>query len=146
MWGIGTRHKECVTRFVAALNAHDIDEMSALMTDSFTYIDSLREGVEGREKVLEGLRMLFETDPGFGIEIDRMSYQGGHVLMTGRITSERFGDNRRAVWRVLCDGKHLAEWQSWAEGGLPSMSRALAPEFARNLAHRAAEKPDLSEG
>ena len=116
------------------------------MTEDFTYIDSWREGVTGRDRVMPALRSLFQLDPHFRIEVDHMDWREPHVLMIGRVFSSQFGDNRRAVWQVRCEGGHIAEYQAWAEGGPPPMSRMLAPEHARNMAERAAPKPKLEGG
>lgn len=140
------REKALVERFVAALNAHDADAIEPLLTEDFTYIDSWREGVTGRDRVMAALRSLLVIDPGFRIEVDRMDWREPHVLMTGRVHSRQFGPDRRAVWQVLVREGLIAEYQAWAEGGPPPMSRMLSPEYARSMADRAAEKPELEEG
>ena len=145
-WGRPRRDKALVERFVAALNAHDADTLESLLTEDFTYIDSWREGVTGRDKVMAAFRTLLAIDPDFGIEVDRMDWRDPHVLMTGRVNSRQFGPNRRAVWQVLVRGGKVAEYQAWAEGGPPPMSRMLAPEHTHSMADRAAEKPELEEG
>ena len=118
-WGRSQKSKALVARFVAATNAHDIDAMRDLMTADYTYIDSWREGVSGRDAVLEGARHLFATDPGFGIEVESVSFSEPHVLMRGWANSSipAFG-RRRAVWRALCENGLIREWQSWAEAAL----------------------------
>lgn len=141
-WGRAGKSKACVRRFVEALNARDFPTMSDLIAHDFCYIDSWREGVQGREKILAALQLLIEQDPDFAMQLDRMSYQGGHVLMSGRIMSSVFGQDRRAVWRVTCDGEKLLDWQSWAEMGPPPMTRVLLPLEARDFSYRSAEKPD----
>lgn len=133
-------------RFVAALNAHDADAIEPLLAEDFTYIDSWREGVTGRTKVVAALRSLLLIDPDFSIEVDRMDWRDPHVLMTGRVNSRQFGPNRRAVWQVLVRDGKMAEYQAWAEGGPPPMSRTLSPQHTRSMAERAAEKPELEEG
>ena len=145
-WGRPRRDKALVERFVVALNAHDADSLEGLLTEDFTYIDSWREGVTGRDKVMAAFRSLLAIDPDFGIEVDRMDWRDPHVLMTGRVNSRQFGPNRRAVWQVLVRDGRVAEYQAWAEGGPPPMSRMLAPEHARSMADRAAERPELEEG
>jgi hypothetical protein len=148
LWGKSRREKALVERFVTALNAHDADEIEGLLTEDFTYIDSWREGVTGRDRVMAALRSLVQIDPDFGIEVDTMDWRDPHVLMTGRVNSRQFGSGRRAVWQIrLRDGK-MCEYQAWAEGGPPPMSRMLAPEHTQSMAHRAAPKPavDSDEG
>jgi ketosteroid isomerase-like protein len=145
LWGRGQKCKALAGRFVAALNAHDTDALSALVTEDFTYIDSWREGVSGRDLVLHAIKPLFDSDPEFGVEVEKVSYRAPHVLMSGKVNSARFGSGRRAVWRVRCEGDQVAEWQSWAEGGPPPMTRALAPKEARDLSDRAGDLPDISD-
>lgn len=144
VWGRSRRDKATAQRFVEAVNAHDLNALGQLMTDDFAYIDSWREGIVGRDKALAAVGVLFATDPEFGIDVERSSFRDPHVLMSGTVSSIQFGDKRRAVWRALCEGNCLAEWQSWAEGGPPPMSRTLAPDAARDLSDRAADKPDIS--
>lgn len=143
--GRAYKHKALVARFVEAINAHDAEALEPMMTEDFAYIDSWREGVVGREPVIAGIRVLFASDPEFGVSVEKTSYRAPHVLMSGTVSSARFGESRRAVWRVRCEGDRVAEWQSWAEGGPPPMSRMLAPQAARDLSERATDKPDPSQ-
>lgn len=142
LWGRSRRNKALVERFVAALNAHDADRLESMLTEDFTYIDSWREGVRGRDKVMAALRSLIMIDPDFGIEVDKMDWRDPHVLMTGRVNSRQFGMGRRAVWQVLVRDGLVAEYQAWAEGGPPPMSRMLSPQHATDMSDRASEKPD----
>ena len=144
-WGRSRRNKALVERFVAAINAHDVDAVESLITEDFTYIDSWREGVSGRDRVIAGLRQLVAIDQEFGIEVDRMDWRDPHVLMSGRVNSAQFGSGRRAVWQLLVRDGQVAEYQAWAEGGPPPMSRMLSPDHARDMAARASEKPNLEE-
>lgn len=144
-WGRAYKDKALVARFVEALNAHDADALESLIADDFAYIDSWREGIVGRETVMAALRPLLASDPQFGVDVEKVSYRAPHVLMSGKVNSAQFGEGRRAVWRVLCRGGLVAEWQSWAEGGPPPMSRALAPGEARDMSHRATDRPDIGD-
>lgn len=146
LWGRSRREKALIERFVAALNAHDIDTLESLLTVDFTYIDSWREGVTGRDRVIAALRSLILIDPEFGMEVDRMDWREPHMLMTGRVNSRQFGWGRRAVWQVLVRDGKVAEYQAWAEGGPPPMSRMMSPGHVRDMASRAAEKPEFEEG
>src|SRR5689334_12057009 len=103
LWGRGNKCKALAARFVAAVNAHDPEAMRPLVTEDFTYIDSWREGVTGRDRVLEGSRMLFANDPGFGIEVETISYSEPFALMRGWVNSANPEvGRRRAVWRARC--------------------------------------------
>jgi hypothetical protein len=140
LWGRVRKSKTLVSRFVAAVNAHDVDAMRALVTPDYTYIDSWREGVTGRDAVMAGAKRLFEADPGFRVEVEAMSFSDPYVLMRGWACSDipAFG-RRRAVWRARCENGLISEWQSWAEGGPPAMSRTYSPEDAQDLSGRAGD-------
>lgn len=142
LWGRIRKSKALVSRFVAAVNAHDVDAMHALVAPDFTYIDSWRQGVTGRDAVMAGTRRLFEADPGFQVEVETMSFSDPDVLLRGWASSDMpaFG-RRRAVWRARCENGLISEWQSWAEGGPPAMSRTFSPGEVRDLSDRAADLP-----
>ncbi len=134
-----------VERYVAAINAHDTQTLETLLTEDFTYIDSWREGVRGRDKVMVAFRQLVALDPDFGIEVDRLDWRDPHVLMTGRVNSRQFGMGRRAVWQILVRDGLVAEYQAWAEGGPPPMSRMLSPQHVTDMSGRAADKPEVGK-
>ncbi|GGD90798.1 hypothetical protein GCM10011515_08110 [Tsuneonella deserti] len=145
LWRRGQKCKALAEKFVAAVNAHDADAMRALVTADFTYIDSWREGVTGREQVIEGARLLFASDPGFGIEVESISFSDPFALMRGWVTSDNPEvGRRRAVWRARCEDGLLAEWQAWAEGGPPPLNRTYSPEATVDMSDRAPAKPGSS--
>lgn len=146
MWGRARREKALVERFIAAFNARDMAALRAMMTEDFTYIDSWREGVSGRDTVMPLLVGMFELDPEFTAEIETLDWRAPHVLVTGRVYSRHFGTARRALWQVLVRDGKVCEYQSWAEGGPPRLSRTVAPEHVRDLSDRASAKPILEEG
>ncbi len=142
LWSRGRKCKALVARFVAAANAHDADAMAGLVTADFAYIDSWREGVTGRDKVIAGARVMFAADPGFRIEVESMSFSDPFVLMRGWVESSLPAvGRRRAVWRARCEDGLIAEWQAWAEGGPPRMSRTFSPSAVQDFSNRAPEHP-----
>ena len=142
MWGRANRDKGLAQRFAAAVNAHDLIALSDLMHDDFTYIDSWREGIVGRQVALDAIKLLFDRDPDFAIEVEETSFKQPEVLMRGLVRSPYFGGDRRAVWRIVCEGDQVREWQSWAEGGPPGMTRNLAPDDLRDMSNLAGDSPD----
>ncbi len=142
LWGRGIKCKALAARFVAAVNAHDADALGDLVTDDFTYIDSWREGVTGRDRVVEGSRQLFLADPGFRIEVESASYSDPFALLRGWVNSANPDvGRRRAVWRARCQNGRIAEWQAWAEGRPPPLNRTFSPEATIDMSDRAPEVP-----
>jgi hypothetical protein len=131
MWGRSRKAKGLVERFVAAINAHDVGAVEALLTEDFTYIDSWREGVRGRDRVMAALRVLAEIDPDFGIEVDTMQWREPLILMSGRVNSRQFGMGKRAVWQITLRGDRISEY--------------LAPGHVEDMSHRAADKPAIGD-
>jgi hypothetical protein len=142
LWGRGRKCKALAARFVTALNAHDAEAMRGLVTPDFTYIDSWREGVVGRDIVIAGARALFEADPGFRLDVESTSFSDPFVLMRGWVESARPEIGRlRATWRARCDDGLIGEWQAWAEIRVPGLSRTYSPHVAQDMSDRAPEKP-----
>jgi hypothetical protein len=142
LWGRGRKCKALAARFVAALNAHDADTMRGLVTADFTYIDSWREGVVGRDLVIEGARALFKADPGFRLDVESMSFSEPYVLLRGWVESARPEIGRlRATWRARCDDGLIGEWQAWAQTSVPGLSRTYSPDVAEDFSDRASDKP-----
>lgn len=143
LWGRSRRELALVEQFVAALNAHDVDSVEPLLTEDFVYIDSWREGVRGRDVVMEALRRLLRADPEFELNVERMDWRKPHMLMSGCVNSGQWGKGRRAVWRLTLRDGLICEYQSWAEGGPPPMSRALAPGHVQDMSATAPARPPL---
>lgn len=142
LWGRGRKSKALAARFVAAVNAQDIDALSGLMTDDFTNIDSWREGVVGRETAIAGAKAMFAMDPGLRMDVESTSFSDPYVLLRGWVNSGNPAvGRRRAVWRARCEDGLIAEWQSWAEGSPPSLNRLYSPNTPIDMSDRAPEHP-----
>lgn len=145
LWGRGRKCKALAARFVAAVNAQDVDALSGLMTADFTNIDSWREGVVGRDTAIAGARAMFAMDPGLRMDIESSSFSDPYVLMRGWVNSGNPAvGRRRAVWRARCEGGLVAEWQSWAEGSVPALNRLYSPKPPVDMRDRAPENPGTS--
>ena len=142
LWGRGRKCKALAARFVAAVNAHDADALSRLVTEDFTNIDSWREGIVGRETAIAGAKMLFAADPGLRLDVEMTSFSDPYVLMRGWVESANPDvGRRRAVWRARCADGLIAEWQAWAEGPVPSLNRTYNPQASLDMTDRASETP-----
>ena len=141
LWGRGRKCKALAAQFVAAVNAHDADALSGLVTEDFTNIDSWREGIVGRDKAVTGARILFAADPGFALEVESTSFSDPFVLMRGWVNSANPDvGRRRAVWRARCEDGLIAEWQAWAQGSPPRFNRTFNPaRHGRHVGPRAGE-------
>jgi hypothetical protein len=141
-WVRGRKCKGIAARFVSALNAHDVEAIRDLVTEDFTYIDSWRAGVVGRDAVMEGTRRLFADDPGFRLEVESTSFSDPYVLMRGWVRSDNPEvDRLRATWRARCTDDRIDEWQAWAQTSVTGLARAYSPEVAQDMSDVAPENP-----
>ena len=142
LWGRGRKCKALATKFVAAVNAHDADSLSRLVTEDFTNIDSWREGIVGREIAVAGARELFAADPGLKLDVESTSFSDPYVLMRGWVESANPDvGRRRAVWRARCEDGLIAEWQAWAEGNPPPLNRSYNAAATVDMSDRAPARP-----
>ena len=119
--------QETTERFVAAINAHDIDRLIALMTLDHRFIDSLGAVVEGRDAVREGWKFYFGMVPDYGLEIRRcfMSEHGATEVMLVGMASGSYQSNcvmlpsfswaTPVALRAVVRNEQIAEWQVYAD-------------------------------
>ena len=116
--------------FVAAINAHDVEQLLALMTPNHRFVDSLGHVLTGRDQMLEAWRGYFAMVPDYHITIERVFSDAQEVLLCGvaggtfsadgscRPENEwsapvalraQITDGLVAEWRVYADNEPLRE-------------------------------------
>jgi uncharacterized protein (TIGR02246 family) len=112
------------TRFVAAINAHDVDELVGLMTDDHCFVDSLGHVVSGREQMRHAWRGYFALVPDYSITIERIFSDRDVVVLCGVAggTLARGGDvapedswSTPVALRACITGSLVAEWRVYAD-------------------------------
>jgi uncharacterized protein (TIGR02246 family) len=110
--------------FVAAINAHDVDRLAALMTDDHRFTDSLGNIVSGREAMQAGWAGYFGMVPDYRLEPREWFTDGPLVVMLGTAGGTYAPDGVRAperAWstpaacRALVRRGQVAEWQVFAD-------------------------------
>jgi ketosteroid isomerase-like protein len=106
--------------FVEAINSKRIEDLSDLMTDNHTFIDSDGRGYSGRERMREGWLEYFDMVPDFRIEVEETFFRNDTVILTG-IAEGTFIQNNTlkhenewsvpAAWRVVIEDDRVAVWQ-----------------------------------
>jgi len=110
--------------FVARINEHDLDGLTALMTDDHVFIDALDNRLAGRDATRAGWKEYFSVVLDYWIRVDSVLQRDQVVALFGRAggtctrgTSEgqpgrweipaawqaEIRDGRVAVWRVYAD-------------------------------------------
>ena len=55
--------------FVAKINAHDVDDLVALMTPEHLFVDALNNSFRGAEQMRQGWKFYFGMFPDYAIEV-----------------------------------------------------------------------------
>ena len=129
---------DVVLRFVAAVNAHDLAGIAALMTDDHRFVDSLGAVVGGAAQMREGWQAYFQMVPDYQIDVRETCFNGAVVVLLGaaRGTYAPVGPQRPenqwetpSAWRAVVKGDRVAEWQVYAD------NEPIRQRIAANSAH-----------
>ena len=109
--------RETFTKFVTAINNHDPDAITALMTPAHRFIDSLGNRVEGAETMRSGWRGYFAICPDYRIEIADLLAADDIILATGTAagTIDDTPWTTPAAWRAVSRDGLVQEWQVFAD-------------------------------
>jgi len=114
--------------FVDAVNRHSLVDLSNLMSDDHTFIDSSGRIQSGRDALLASWKMYFEWFPDYEIRVEETVSAGGTVAMFGQAAGTYNGkrgtqpENRitmPSAWKAKVRNGRLALWQvyaDWTEG------------------------------
>jgi hypothetical protein len=80
MESIGNSAESVAQAFIRAINRQDVDRLTALMSPTHRFIDSLGNVIEGREKMREGWAAYFRIVPDYSIAIEE-TYPGEPVVV-----------------------------------------------------------------
>jgi ketosteroid isomerase-like protein len=120
--------KQTVYDFVEAINQHDVDKISTLMTDDHKFIDAYGNEVIGKEKMSAGWSAYFQWFPDYRIEITDILFQGDTLAAFGfasgtfkGIKTEKNENYWRlpASWRILLSNNKVKLWQVYADTKTP---------------------------
>jgi ketosteroid isomerase-like protein len=138
---------DVVRAFIAAINRCSPPEISDLMAEDHTFIDSRGRAESGRQKMTAGWKEYFRLFPDYKIQVDAILGQGELVAAFGSASGTYQGkrglvpENRIAMpaaWRAVVRNGKVKQWQvyaDWTEG-----TRTIAEDEA------AGERPPAADG
>jgi uncharacterized protein (TIGR02246 family) len=115
---------DVATRFVAAINAHDVEAICRLMAEDFVFVDSIGRVVKGRETMRTGWEGYFSLFPDYKITIEDTFVAGAAIALFGTAqgTLSKQGEMAPenhwqvpAAWQAVVRGGHVAEWRVYAD-------------------------------
>jgi len=111
-------------RFVKAINGHDVDGLTKLMSSDHVFIDSLGNRLPA-SAMRAGWQQYFTMVPDYWIKIDQIVSEGNAVILCGSAggTFVPKGGMVRpenkwetpAVWRALVKEGRVAEWRVYCD-------------------------------
>jgi ketosteroid isomerase-like protein len=121
-------NKQTVYTFVEAINNHNVDEISSLMTDDHRFIDAHGNEVIGKEKMSSGWAGYFQWFPDYKIEITDIFFNGDSLAAFGFASGTFKGlkaDNIEnhwrlpAAWKIIVSNHQIKLWQVYADTKIP---------------------------
>jgi ketosteroid isomerase-like protein len=120
-------NKLIVSKFVAAINEHNVDKICSLMADEHKFIDSHGHEVAGKDKMKTAWTGYFEWFPDYKIEVTDVFADRDTVGAFGFASGTFHGPKapKENYWRLpaswkatLKDGK-VQLWQVYADSKIP---------------------------
>lgn len=117
-----------VRAFIAAINQRDVAQLSRLMTEDHSFVDSGGKVESGRDKMTKGWNEYFRMFPDYRIKIESTLQDGNLVAVFGSTCGTYNGkrglapENKiemPAAWRAIVENGRVKLWQvyaDWTEG------------------------------
>jgi ketosteroid isomerase-like protein len=104
-------------QFVAAINAHDLEALTSLMTPDHLFVDAMGNRVQGAQSMHAGWRGYFAMCPDYWIRIRKSVSERDTVLATGEAggTIDDVSWRTPAAWEAVIRGGTVAEWRVFAD-------------------------------
>lgn len=129
---------EIAKRFVDAINAHDVDGLTKLMSSDHVLVDSLGNKFPA-SALRSGWQRYFTMVPDYWIEVNQIVSDGNVIFLCGSAggTYTPKGEALKlenrwktpAVWRALIKNGKVAEWQVYCDNEpIREKMRAAASE------------------
>jgi ketosteroid isomerase-like protein len=108
---------ESFAAFAAAINHHDVEALTALMSADHVFIDSWGQRVQGATTMTAGWRSYFAMCPDYWIRADHVATNDGVVLAAGEAGGTIDGIPWRtpAAWKAVVGGGKVTEWRVFAD-------------------------------
>ena len=114
-----------VKRYIAALNARDIDAIDTLLADDCRMVDSSGGLIDGRESAVETTRAFFDFETDFHLTQHDIVLRGDEVLIRGVVRANNPQLATDSLWRARVSKGKLVHWQSYGADALP-LARILS--------------------
>lgn len=108
---------ETFRRFATAINSHNVEALTALMTPDHVFPDSVGNRVRGATSMDVGWRSYFTMCPDYWIQADTAIAESGTVLAVGEAggTIDGVAWRTPAAWKAVIRDGTVLEWRVFAD-------------------------------
>jgi len=119
---------DVVKAFIAAINKGNVSQLTSLMTEDHTFVDSGGRVESGRDNMANGWSQYFRMFPDYKIDVQSILQDGSFVAVFGFASGTYNGkrglvpENRiemPAAWKAIVENGKIKLWQvyaDWTEG------------------------------
>jgi ketosteroid isomerase-like protein len=108
---------DVVREFIGLINEHDIEGLTAVLTEDHRFIDSLGSVFIGRETLRIGWTDYFRLVSDYRITVHEFAQGGSSLLLVGSVEGRSAGVDWKvpAAWRAVVRDGLIAEWQVYVD-------------------------------
>jgi ketosteroid isomerase-like protein len=112
-----TNPAEIFKQFVIAINNHDVNSLTALMTTDHVFVDSVGNRAHSATSMEAGWRGYFAMCPDYWIHTDYVMAELGVVLAVGEAGGTIDGVSWRTptAWKAVIRDSKVLEWRVFAD-------------------------------
>ncbi|MCK4511351.1 nuclear transport factor 2 family protein [bacterium] len=103
--------KLTVLMFNECINARDLEELVALMTDDHAFIDRDNDRHEGKDHMSRGWRTFFDEFPDYRNTFLRVQSAEDLVVVLGYVEWAVGGERDHVIWTATIRDDLVAEWR-----------------------------------
>lgn len=107
--------KLIVLQFNESINNQDIDSLSKLMAQNYTFIDSSNEVHSGKERNVNGWIEFFNQFPDYVNHFSIVESRENTVLVTGYSTCSDDRLDGPAIWVAKVENDLISEWRIYLD-------------------------------
>src|SRR5262249_48080345 len=108
---------DVVELWLAAINARDVDRLTALAADDLLFVDSLGNSLLGAATMKGAGTAYFKVCPDYWVRADRVMADGDTLLLAGEAGGTIDGVAWRipSAWKAVVSDGRIREWRVFAD-------------------------------
>ena len=119
-----TAEIESVLSFIEAINTHNLEQLTDLMTDDHIFVDTLGRRMSGLEEIREEWRKFMDVFPDYKVTVADILQKENVIGIIGRASGTYTLKGKQvsnghweipAAWKAIVKDGRIAQWQIIAD-------------------------------